>query len=225
MTFSADTDPKTLTAINQILQSIGQAPVTNVDDRTNPDVAIILNTLTEVNKEVQAEGWAFNTEYEKPINTINNGSADDKEYHLPEGDSILQIDLSDNYKGDIDVVVRRQPTTDGTKGTLKLYDRYNHTYKLGTTAGQEFDADIIWLFHFIDVPISIQNYITSKTATIVAQRILGDPAVVQTLLQREGLARSIALEYECNQADYSIFGHPHGNRNYTSYKPYTALQR
>jgi hypothetical protein len=181
--------------------------------------------LTEVNKEVQAEGWAFNTEYEKPINTINNGSADDKEYHLPEGDSILQIDLSDNYKGDIDVVVRRQPTTDGTKGTLKLYDRYNHTYKLGTTAGQEFDADIIWLFHFIDVPISIQNYITSKTATIVAQRILGDPAVVQTLLQREGLARSIALEYECNQADYSIFGHPHGNRNYTSYKPYTALQR
>jgi len=225
MTLISDTAPEKLPAINQILQSIGQAPVTNLDDRTNPDVAIISTTLAEVNKEVQAEGWAFNTEYEKPINTINNGSSDDKEYHLPEGDNILQIDLSDKYKGDIDVVVRRQPTTNGTTGVLKLYDRYNHTYKIGTTAGQEFDADIIWLFDFIDAPIPIQNYITAKAATIVAQRILGDPAVVQILQQREGLARSIALEYECNQADYSIFGHPHGNRNYTSYKPYTALQR
>ena len=221
MTSLADTDTKTLTAINQILQSIGQAPVTNVDDRTNPDVAIILNTLTEVNKEVQAEGWAFNTEYEYSINTINNGTSDDKQYHLPVEDNILQMDLSDKYKGDMDVVIRRH--TDDKK--LKLYDRYNHTYELSTTAGAELEVDVIWLFHFIDVPIPIQNYITAKTATIVAQRILGDPAVVQILQQREGLARSIALEYECNQADYNIFGHPHGNRNYTSYKPYTALQR
>ena len=221
MTSLADTDTKTLTAINQILQSIGQAPVTNVDDRTNPDVAIILNTLTEVNKEVQAEGWAFNTEYEYSINTINNGTSDDKQYHLPVEDNILQMDLSDKYKGDMDVVIRRH--TDDKK--LKLYDRYNHTYELSTTAGAELEVDVIWLFHFIDVPIPIQNYITAKTATIVAQRILGDPAVVQILQQREGLARSIALEYECNQADYNIFRHPHGNRNYTSYKPYTALQR
>jgi hypothetical protein len=209
---------KELSAINQILSSIGQAPVSNVTDRTNPDVAVALNTLTEVNTEVQAEGWAFNTEYEWPLTTLSN-----KEYHV--ADNILQIDLSDKYKGDIDVVIRRQPTTDGETGVLKLYDRYNHTYEIGTTAGEEFDADVIWLFDFIDVPIPIQNYITAKTATIVAQRIVGDPALVQTLLQREGLARSIALEYECNQADYSIFGHPHGNRNYTSYKPYTALQR
>ena len=135
------------------------------------------------------------------------------------------MDLSDKYKGDMDVVIRRQPSADGTTGILKLYDRYNHTYELGTTAGEELEVDVLWLFHFIDVPIPIRNYITAKTATIVAQRILGDPAVVQILQQREGLARSIALEYECNQADYSIFGHPHGNRNYTSYKPYTALQR
>ena len=66
---------------------------------------------------------------------------------------------------------------------------------------------------------------TAKASTIVAQRIVGDPTLVQMLQQREALARSIALEYECNQADYSIFGHPHGNRNYTSYQPYTALQR
>ena len=202
-----------LPAINQILSSIGQAPVTTLD-QTNPDVAIAYNALLEVNKEVQAEGWAFNTEYEIPITT--NG---DKQYEV--ASSILQIDLSSTYKGDIDIVRRRDPSD----SKVKLYDRYNHTYAIGTVANDTWDVDIVYHFDFIDVPIPIQNYMTAKAATIVAQRIIGDAALVQTLQQRETLARSVALEYECNQADYSIFGHPQGSKNYTSYKPYTALQR
>ena len=202
-----------LPAINQILSSIGQAPVTTLD-QTNPDVAIAYNALLEVNKEVQAEGWAFNTEYEIPISTNN-----DKEYEVPS--SVLQIDLSYTYKGDIDIVRRRDPSD----SKVKLYDRYNHTYAIGTVANDTWDVDIVYHFDFIDVPIPIQNYMTAKAATIVAQRIVGDAALVQTLQQRETLARSVALEYECNQADYSIFGHPQGSKNYTSYKPYTALQR
>ena len=202
-----------LPAINQILSSIGQAPVTTLD-QTNPDVAIAYNALLEVNKEVQAEGWAFNTEYEIPITTNS-----DKQYEV--SSAILQIDLSSTYKGDIDVVRRRDPSD----SKVKLYDRYNHTYAIGTVAGDTWDVDIVYHFDFIDVPIPIQNYMTAKAATIVAQRIIGDAALVQTLQQRETLARSVALEYECNQADYSIFGHPQGSKNYTSYKPYTALQR
>jgi len=202
-----------LPAINQILSSIGQAPVTTLD-QTNPDVAIAYNALLEVNKEVQAEGWAFNTEYEIPITT--NG---DKQYEVPS--NVLQIDLSSTYKGDIDIVRRRDPSD----SKVKLYDRYNHTYAIGTVASDTWDVDIVYHFDFIDVPIPIQNYMTAKAATIVAQRIIGDAALVQTLQQRETLARSVALEYECNQADYSIFGHPQGSKNYTSYKPYTALQR
>ena len=85
--------------------------------------------------------------------------------------------------------------------------------------------DVTWFFDWVDLPQPIQNYITAKAATITAQRIVGDPALLQTLQQREALARANALEYECNQGDYTIFGHPHGKRSYTSYKPYTALQR
>ena len=50
-----------LDAVNQILSSVGQAPVTTLDLQ-NPEVAIVLNTLREVNKQVQSEGWIFNTE-------------------------------------------------------------------------------------------------------------------------------------------------------------------
>ena len=52
-----------LPAVNQILASVGQAPVTTLD-QTNPDVAIAYDTLLEVSKEVQAEGWTFNQEFE-----------------------------------------------------------------------------------------------------------------------------------------------------------------
>jgi len=196
-----------LPAVNQILASVGQAPVTTLD-QTNPDVAIAYDTLLEVNKEVQAEGWTFNKEFEYEISTNN-----DKQYEIP--NNILQIDFSESYKGTIDPVRR-----DG-----KLYDRYNHTYTLGDTAGDKFEVDITWFFDWVDLPAPIQNYIVAKAATITAQRIIGDQALIQTLQQREALARANALEYECNQGDFSFFGHPRGKRHYTSYKPYTALRR
>ena len=204
---------KELPAVNQILASVGQAPVTTLD-QTNPDVAIAYDTLLEVSKEVQGEGWTFNQEFEYEITTNNN-----KQYEIP--NNMLQIDFSESYKGDIDVVRRRDPQDD----KVKLYDRYNHKYELGTVANDTWEVDVTWFFDWVDLPQPIQNYITAKAATITAQRIVGDPALLQTLQQREALARANALEYECNQGDYTIFGHPHGKRSYTSYKPYTALQR
>ena len=85
-----------LPALNQILSSVGQAPVTTLD-QTNPDVAIAYNALLEVNKEVQGEGWVFNTEFEYKITTDGN-----KEYVIPA--NMLQIDISESYKGNVDVV-------------------------------------------------------------------------------------------------------------------------
>ena len=51
-----------LDAVNQILSSVGQAPVTTLDLQ-NPEVSIAVNTLREQSKQVQLEGWSFNTEH------------------------------------------------------------------------------------------------------------------------------------------------------------------
>ena len=202
-----------LPAVNQILASVGQAPVTTLD-QTNPDVAIAYDTLLEVNKEVQAEGWTFNQEFEYKITTDNN-----KEYEIP--NNMLQVDFSDSYTGNINVVRRLKPGDNQPK----LYDRYNHKYELGDTANTEYEVDVVWFFDWVEIPQPVQNYITAKAATITAQRIVGDPNLIQTLQQREALARANALEYECNQGDFTFFGHPQGTTYYTSYKPYRALQR
>ena len=196
-----------LPAVNQILASVGQAPVTTLD-QTNPDVAIAYDTLTQVSKEVQAEGWTFNQEFE-----IDQAVNNDKEIEIP--NNVLQMDFSECYTGDKDVVRR----------SGKLYDRYNHTYTIGTETTDTFKVDITYFYDWVDLPYAVQNYITAKATTIAAQRIIGDPQLIQTLQQREALARANALEYECNQGDFTFFGHPQGTTYYTSYKPYRALQR
>ena len=183
----------------------GQAPVTTLDE-TNPDVAIAYQTLLEVSREVQSEGWTFNKEphYEMTPNT-------DNEIVIPS--NMLQIDLTHNASiGDKNAVRRGG----------KLYDKQNHTYEWTDGA---VECDIVWFFDWVDLPRPIQDFITARASTITSSRIVGDQAQYQMLQQKEGYMRAMALEYETSQGDYSFFGQPDGANPYISYQPYKALSR
>ncbi len=202
-----------LPAVNEILASVGQAPVTTLD-QTNPDVAIAYDTLLKVSREIQAEGWSFNTEYEYEATTDSN-----KQYIIP--NNILQVDLSESNAD--------SRLANGSKNVIrrdgKLYDKYHHTYEITDGAGDTIKLDITWLFDWVDLPIPIQDYIVSRAATLVSCRIVGDQAQYQMLQQKEMYCRATALEYETQQGDYTFFGHPRGQNYYNSYKPYKALYR
>lgn len=196
-----------LQAVNQILASVGQAPVTTLE-QTNPDVAIAYNTLQQVSREVQAEGWTFNKEYHYPLKPNT-----DQEFKIP--DNMLQMDLcmDELYNRDKDPIRR-----DG-----KLYDRNSHSFKWEEDKTHYFD--IIWFFEWSDLPPTIRDYITSRAAAIVSMRIVGDPNLYQILAQQEAYMRSNALQYETEQGDYTFFGHPRGGDYYNSYQPFHALYR
>ena len=127
----------------------------------------------------------------------------------------MQVDISNNPSltdyAYVDVVRR-----DG-----KLYDKLNHTYEWD----QPIYCDIVWLFSWNDVPPVIQDYITARAASIVSSRIVGDTSQYQMLQQKEAMCRANALEYECNQGDYSYFGKPREGSAYQSFQPFKALQR
>ena len=204
MAFPTTNAATELPAINQILMACGQAPVTTLDE-TNPDVAIAYQTLLEVSREVQSEGWTFNKEEHVAV-TPN----DDNE--IPILSNYLQIDLTQADAGDKKAVVRNG----------KLYDKYNHTDKWTDGA---VDCDILWFFDWVDLPRPIQDYITARASTVTSSRIVGDQTQYQILQQKEAYMRAMALEYETNQGDYSYFGHPDGAHPYVSYQPYKALSR
>ena len=202
VTHAASTE---LDAVNQILSSVGQAPVTTLDLQ-NPEVAIVLTTLREVNKQVQSEGWTFNLER----HYILKPDSISKEILFPT--NALQIDTNvESHRDDYDVVRRGN----------KLYDRHNHTFEFT----KDITADITWFYEFEDVPPVIQNYITARAARMSAVKTVGEAQLAGLLQEQELMTRAAAVEYDCNQADYSIFGWRDGENYYNSYKPYNALAR
>ena len=194
-----------LDAVNQILSSVGQAPVTTLDLQ-NPEVAIVLTTLREVNRQVQAEGWHFNYEQNYTFTPDSNT----KEIAFPT--NVLRLDTNKEKHQDKYNPVRR----DG-----KFYDKRNHTYEWEDA----IKADVTWLFEFDDVPPAIQLYIIARAARLAANKMVGDANLSQLLQEQELQTRAAAIEYECNQADYSIFGWRDGENYYNNYQPYHALIR
>jgi len=207
MPFPTTNATKELPAINQILSSCGQAPVTTLD-QTNPDVAIAYDTLLQVTREVQSEGWTFNKENHYEFTPdVNN------EILIP--NNILQIKLSPN-SANIDY--------DGIRRDGKLYDRQHHRYDWPEHSTVE--CDVVWEFDWVDIPEPIQQFITTRAAGMTAQRVIGDEGLYSMIQQQEAYARGAALEYETNQGQYTIFGHPYDRPNhYRSYQPFQALQR
>ena len=204
MAFPTTNAAQELPAINQILMACGQAPVTTLDE-THPDVAIAYQTLLEVSREVQSEGWTFNKEAHYEMTPDSNN-----EILIP--NNVLQIDLSQSHAADKHAIRR-----DG-----KLYDKEHHTDQWTDGA---VDCDIVWLFDWVNLPRPVQDYITARASTVTSSRIVGDSQQYQILQQKEAYMRAMALEYETSQGDYSFFGHPDGAHPYVSYQPYKALSR
>lgn len=204
-----------LDAVNEMLAAVGQAPVNQLE-ATNPDVALAFDTLTRTSREVQAEGWTFNKEYKVTRSRVNvvSGSVTETRVEIP--DDIVYMDLcSTHTNASHDSVIRSD------NGKRYLYDRQNHTFNF------DFDPEvnIIYEYDYVNLPKPIQDYVLARACAVFSTRLVGDQFQFQILKQAEAERKVNALEFDCNQGDYTFFGHPEGGNFYTSYQPYTALSR
>ena len=208
-----DTDTE-LSAVNAILGAIGQAPVTTLGTVSvtngitaydNPEVAFIYNLLRDANVDTQAEGWHFNTEEHVPFPPDNIT----KKISIP--DNVLALDLHDNQAKRTMDLVRR----DGF-----LYDKIKHSYQFEST----LDLDVIYLRTFENLPIVFRRYITYRASRMAATQLVANPQLVRLLGVQEQQARAALMEYECNQADHSMFGFEQGS-SYQTYQPWRNLRR
>jgi hypothetical protein len=199
-TITLDTE---LSAVNSILGSIGQSPITSLDF-TNPEISYIHNLLREVNVDVQNEGWSFNTEYHVTYSPNTDGY-----FVIPP--NVIRFDVHDNQN------IR---TTDVVKRNGRLYDKYNHT----DVFTSDLSLDVVTLYEFDDLPSVFQRYITYRAAGRAAAQLVGNPQLVQLLATQEAQARAACMEYECDQGDHTFMGWPDGT-SYNAYKPHHALRR
>ena len=205
-TTTIETDTE-LSAVNSILGSIGQSPITSLttgNAQANPEIAFIQNLLTETNKNVQGEGWHFNKEDHVKISPDTNGN-----FLIPT--NYLRFDVHEGlYDRNRDVVRKNG----------KLYDNVLHT----DVFTQDMYFDITYLLAFEDVPPTIQRYIIARASVRAATQLVSNADLVRLLQLEEAQTKAAALEYDCEQGDHTFFGFPHES-NYRSYQPYKALIR
>jgi hypothetical protein len=195
-----------LSAINEMFSGIGQAPVVSLDS-ANPEIALALSVLDAVTKEVQSEGWHFNTEINYPFTPDTNGIIS-----IPA--NVLQ--LSDNKVANVQryqTVVR-----DG-----KLYDKLSHSFVF--PVGGPILCDVVWHFDFEDLPEVFVRYITQRATRVFAGRALGSETMVRFNIQDEEILRANCLAYDTNTSDVSIFGLETGQNFYVSYTPFRTIAR
>ena len=199
-----------LSAVNAILGSIGQSPVSLLD-YANPEISFIYNILKESNIDVQTEGWLFNIEYhiKETVNPTDNKV-------IIQSD-VIRIDNTDAWDKTRDFVRRKD-----SDGLWKLYDRVNHTFEYPDD--EYFYVNKVRLLNFEDIPTVFQRYIIYKASGRAAVQLVSNAQLQQMLATYEAQARAACMEYECNQGDHNFAGWPDESA-YQSYKPYTALRR
>ena len=205
-TIDIDTE---LSAVNTILGSIGQSPISTLDF-DNPEIAFIYNLLKESNQDVQTEGWVFNRE-----NHIKQYTGSDNKIIIDS--TYVRIDMEDSWDKTRDFVRRKD-----TDGVWKLYDKVNHTFEYPDD--DYFHVNVVRLLEFEDIPTVFQRYIIYKAAGRAAVQLVASPQLQQMMSTFEGQARAACMEYECNQGDHSFFGWPDDSA-YQSYQPYNSLRR
>ena len=201
-TTTIDTDTE-LSAVNSILGAIGQAPLTTLNF-DNPEVSFIFNLLRDANVDTQSEGWHFNTEKHVTFARDANGK-------IAIGNDILSMDLHDNQARRTFNLVRRSGF---------LYDKIKHT----DVFTQDLDLDIVRLYNFEDLPIVFRRYIIYRASRVAATQLVANAGLVKLLGIQEQQARAALQEYECNQADHSMFGFE-DESTYQTYQPWRNLRR
>ncbi len=202
MTVAATTE---LEAINIMMAAIGESPINALTDPLPVDARLAQQTLAEINKKVQMEGWSFNTEID--VTLSRDGSK-----HINLANSILRVDPN----------IHQHPTIDAIQRTLKLYDRLNNRY--------EFDEDLIctvvYFRAFTEIPEPARYYITIKAARVFVDRLVGDQGLRTYTEQDEIRARAILMETDLANGDHNLLrGDPSLTSVFSTYSPANALIR
>lgn len=173
-----------LEAVNQMLRTIGEAPVSTLTGDLTVDVVTADQVLSQVLKDVLSQGWFFNTEHDYPLS--KNGS---NEIIVPT--DILAVDVRTTDNSKLNVVIRGQ----------KLYDLTEHT----TVFTQDVSVSIVRLLNFEDIPQSAKSYIMHRASRLFQASMLGSDSLAREASTNEIQALAALKLDEDEQADRTVF--------------------
>ena len=176
-----------LQAVNTMLSVIGENPINSLTGNLPVDATMAVNTLGEVNREVQSAGWKFNTSYKVSL-------ARDTDNKIPIASNILHIDFN--------TLLENKTSYDPVMRGNFLFNLATESY----TWDKNFqDAHVIYLLPYEDIPEQARHYIKIRASRIFHDRTLGATALHKFSREDEYSALAVLKQAEASTADYSIF--------------------
>ena len=169
-----------LEAVNVLLTTIGEQPINTLSGNQTTDVTIARQVIKEVSREVQSQGWHFNTEENVTLvpDSVNS--------HITVPIDVARIDSK--YKN---VVIR----------SGKLFDVQDRTFVFS----DNLKCDIVYFHDFLDLPHVAKKYITTRAARIFSDRSLNSETLHRMLMSDERAALVDLKEFENDTANHSMF--------------------
>ena len=201
-----------LEAVNTLLSVIGEAPVDKLSDITINEItdsALARRTLNEVSRDVQAEGWGWNTD-----RNVELAKTSLNEFVLPS--NALSCLFSPNRYPDKQYVVRG----------LKVYDRAKRTFAFGGDITSLLIVDqVISQLEWDEIPHTAQQYIVIRSARIYSDRYLNSNAIYTYTAQDEEYARAMLIRDEERHLDSNmLWGNDRGMGQGIGYIPVEGIR-
>ena len=199
-----------LEAINTLLSVIGEAPIDSLSDVTVNEItdsALARRTLHEVSRDVQAEGFSWNTD--RGVKFIRDST---NQIKIPK--SALKVAFSSARYGDLQYVVRG----------LRVYDRNRQSYDM-TNTEQVIADEVVTQLEWEDLPHPAQQYIVIRSARIYSDRFVNSNAIYVYTTADEQYARSMLIRSEERDGgDNMLYGNPVGASYGIGYMPTAGLR-
>ena len=175
-----------LEAVNTILSTIGEAPLSTLTGSLPVDGTTAKNILNEISREVQSAGWHFNTQYKVDLTRDSNNK-------IPVGTDVVRVELNNKYdKSSYDIVQR---------GTYL----FNLATNLNTFTQDFTDNTLIYILNFEDIPEQARRYITIRSARVFHDRTLGATTLHKFSSEDEARSLSVMKQAETATGDNTIF--------------------
>jgi len=174
-----------LEAVNSMLGHIGEAPVTDISTPSTLPISgsTAITVLDEISREVQSEGWHFNTEEDV---TLSPDSNNNNKIVLPT--DVIEADVVDSS---YDVVPRG----------LTLYDRKENT----TAFTRDLKVTLVRLLDWDDLPEPARRYITLRSSRVLQGRLVGSRELEALIARDEYIAKSRLERFDAASSDRTIF--------------------
>ena len=174
-----------LEAVNTMLGYIGESPVNSIATATALPLSAALakNILDEVSREVQSDGWQFNTiENFKLAQGIPAGT-----FQVPA--NTLQVDAVDR-------------TYDIIQRGLNIWDRTKNT---ATFTVDTLTVNMTFLLDWEELPEQARRYIAIKAGRVFQSRLVGSKELENLIFRDEIMAKARLEETDGRNSDVTIF--------------------